>query len=200
MHAFAQLVTEFIIQALSGVVGVFVGVFLALVVDRRRREQDAQERETEQARGFERAVDSVLGSVVKNTAEAKRILRSLEMRGESRPIHACLESSVWFATQAQFIALCQNVDERVMFAQFFDEVRRLQAFADFRSNVLISRIMAPAREGGATLSALIADVDQHLADLAEDLRMCGMMLINDHGKPVHKRLVGIRTEAAPAAS
>jgi len=43
---------------------------------------------------------------------------------------------------------------------------------------------------------LTADVDKHLAALAEDLRFCGVLLVTDHGKPVHKRLMGISTETA----
>ena len=193
MQGFAQLAVDFIIQVLAGVVGVFVGVFLALVLDRRRRVQDAVERDTEQKQGFDRAADCVHGSVVKNTAEAKRILRVLAACKAVQLLHADLESSAWFATQSQFIAYCPSVDQRVMVAQFFDDVRRLQAFADFRSNVLVSRITTPLQRDDSELGALIADVDRHLADLAEDVRMCGMMLINDHGKPVHKRLIGIRT-------
>ncbi|MEO6154263.1 MAG: hypothetical protein ABIP16_00870 [Thermomonas sp.] len=193
MQGIAHIAIDFTVQVLAGIVGVFVGVYFALVSERRRREQDALEREAEQMQGFDRAVDSVLGSVVKNTAEAKRILRVLASRKGTLLVHAELESSVWFATQAQFIALCPNVDQRVIVAQFFDEVRRLQAFSDFRSNILVRRITAPLQEDNGELVALVADVDRHLADLAEDVRMCGMMLINDHGKPVHKRLIGIRT-------
>lgn len=193
MQGIAHLAIDFTVQVLAGIVGVFVGVFFALVSERRRREQDALEREADQMQGFERAVDSVLGSVVKNIAEAKRILAALESRKSALLVHAELESSVWFATQTQFIALCPNVDQRVIVAQFFDEVRRLQAFSDFRSNILVRRITTPLPRDDSELLALVADIDRHLADLAEDVRMCGMMLINDHGKPVHKRLIGIRT-------
>ena len=50
-----------------------------------------------------------------------------------------------------FIALCRNVDERVIFAQFFDDVRRLQAFVDFRCNLQVRFVTSqlPAMRGPA---------------------------------------------------
>jgi len=197
----AELLTSFSVQTLSGIVAVFVGVFLALIVERRRREEDTALHDAEMMRELERATDTILGSVVKNTAESKRILRVLGNRKTPYLIHSALESSVWYATQDQFIALCRNVDERVLFAQFFDGVRRLQAVVDFRRNLQVSTTTARLAQEDPALQALVADVDQHLADLAEDLRFCGVLLITDHGKPVHKRLMGIRmaTDAAPAS-
>jgi len=41
-------------------------------------------------------------------------------------------------------------------------------------------------------------IDRHLAGLAEDLRFCGVVLVTDHGKPVHRRLMGIAPAATPA--
>ena len=103
---------------------------------------------------------------------------------------------MWYASHAQFTSLCRNVDERVIFAQFFDSVRRLQAFVDFRCNLQVSTAASALDRADPELQALAADVDQQLAALAEDLRFCGVLLITDHGKPVHKRLMGIRTDAA----
>lgn len=190
---YAEMLASFAVQTLSGIVAVFVGIFLALVVERRRREEDTASREAELMGGFERATDTILGSVVKNTAEAKQILRLLAQRSP-RLIHVGLESSVWYATQAQFIALCHNVDQRVIFAQFFDNVRRLQAFVDFRCNLQVSTTTAKADLDDPELRTLLADVDKQLAGLAEDLRFRGVVLVADHGKPVHKRLMGLRTE------
>ena len=191
-----EWVTSFLVQTLSGVVAVFVGIWLALVVERRRRTEDSAERDAEMMRDFDRAIDTILGSVVKNTAEAKRILRLLEAAKCPRLIQAGLDSSVWYASHAQFTSLCRNVDERVIFAQFFDSVRRLQAFVDFRCNLQVSTATSALDRANPELQALAADVDQQLAALAEDLRFCGVLLINDHGKPVHKRLMGIRIDTA----
>ena len=42
--------------------------------------------------------------------------------------------------------------------------------------------------------ALAEEVDKRVAAMAEDLRFTGVMVITDHGKPVHKRLMGIPTD------
>ena len=42
---FNEMAWSFIVQTLSGVVAVFIGIWLALVVERRRRAEDANERE-----------------------------------------------------------------------------------------------------------------------------------------------------------
>lgn len=193
-----EWVSSFFVQTLSGVVAVFVGIWLALIVERRRREEDSQARDAEQMREFDRAVDTILGSVVKNTAEAKRILRLLDNAKGPRLIQAGLDSSAWYASHAQFTALCRNVDERVIFAQFFDSVRRLQAFVDFRCHLQVSATMSSHDAHHPDVRGLVDAVDKHLGYLAEDLRFCGVLLITDHGKPVHKRLMGIRTEEAPS--
>jgi len=202
MDDVAGLAWSFAVQTLSGVLAVFVGIWLALIVERRRRAEDAAEQEATVMREFDRAVDTVLGSVVKNTAEAKRILRLLRASSDAsgRLLQADLDSSVWYASQAQFTTLCRNVDERVIFAQFFDGVRRLQAFVEFRCHLQVMAAASGHAEEQPRLRQLEAAVDKHLATLAEDLRFCGVLLVTDHGKPVHKRLMGIRSEAGPAAA
>jgi len=196
MDAFAELAWSFVVQTLSGIVAVFVGIWLALVVERRRKAEDTAERDAELMAEFGRAVDTILGSVVKNTAEAKRILRLLANPKCPRLIQAGLDTSVWYASHAQFTALCRNVDQRVMFAQFFDAVRRLQAFVDFRCQLEVSTTTARLPADDPELKALEEAVDRQLAALAEDLRFSGVLLVTDHGKPVHRRLMGIRGEAA----
>lgn len=196
MDASAELAWSFVVQTLSGIVAVFVGIWLALVVERRRKAEDTAERDAELMAEFDRAVDTILGSVVKNTAEAKRILRLLANPKCPRLIQAGLDTSVWYASHAQFTALCRNVDQRVMFAQFFDAVRRLQAFVDFRCQLEVSTTTARLPADDPELEALEEAVDRQLAALAEDLRFSGVLLVTDHGKPVHRRLMGIRAEAA----
>jgi len=198
MGEYAEWISSFVVQTLSGVVAVFVGVWLALVVERRRRVEDAETSDAEAMREFDRALDTILGSVVKNTAEAKRIMRALEHQKRPQLIHASFETSVWYATQDKFIALCRNVDERIIFAQFFDEVRRLQAFVDFRCNLHVSTTTGKLDCDDPELHELMLGIDRHLAGLAEDLRFCGVVLVTDHGKPVHRRLMGITTSAAAA--
>lgn len=202
MDAYAGLAWSFAVEMLSGIVAVFVGIWLALIVERRRRAEDAAAQEATVMREFDRAMDTVLGSVVKNTAEARRILRLLKgpANAARRLLQADLDSSAWYASQAQFTALCRNVDQRVIFAQFFDGVRRLQAFVDFRCNLHVMATTTGRADDDPRLQALEAAVDRHLATLAEDLRFCGVLLVTDHGKPVHKRLMGIHGDAAPTAA
>ena len=199
MGVYADLLSSFAVQTLSGVVAVFVGVWLALVVERRRRAEDAETSDAASMGEFDRALDTILGSVVKNTAEAKRILRLLEHQTGPQLIHSGLETSVWYATQDKFIALCRNIDERIIFAQFFDEVRRLHAFVDFRSHLHVKTTTAKLDRADPELQALVDDIDRHLAELAEDLRFCGVLLVTDHGKPVHRRLMGIQANVDAVA-
>jgi len=42
-----QAVVEFLVQTLAGIVGVFVGVWLALLADKRNRRQDQARRDEE---------------------------------------------------------------------------------------------------------------------------------------------------------
>lgn len=193
MNAPTTLAADFVVQALAGIVGVFVGVVLALIVERRRRDQDARLRDAELDKEFDRATYTILGSVLKNTAEAKRIHGFVATHKRPGLVHSGLEVSVWNATQNQFMALCRDVDERVIFAQFFDGVQRLQAFTDFHRTLQTSLTTSTLDRDEPELRKLADGVDQHLADLAEDVRFCGFLLINDHGHPVHKRLLGIET-------
>ena len=185
------MLAEFIVQMLSGIVAVFVGIWLALIVERRRKAEDSEEREAQQRAEYERVIDSILGSVVKNTAEAKRIIRMLEHSHGHRLVHADLETAVWYASHGHFTSLCQDVDERVILSQFFDDVRRLAAFVDFRTDLQAQMTTQGRRADDAEVFELSKEVDAHLAALAEDLRFTGVMVITDHGKPVHKRLMGI---------
>lgn len=194
MDLFAELGWSFVVQTLSGIVAVFVGIWLALVVERRRREEDTAERDAALMAEFDRAVDTILGSVVKNTAEAKRILRLVDNPKCPRLIQAGLDTSVWYASQAQFTSLCRNVDQRVMFAQFFDAVRRLQAFVEFRCHLEVSITTSRVDAADAEVRELEVAVDRQLAALAEDLRFSGVLLVTDHGKPVHRRLMGLKVE------
>ena len=181
-------------QALAGIVGVFVGVWLALRADKRKRELEEARRDEELAVHFERATRSLLGSVIKNMAEARRICGLVDRRGVGRVVHEALEISVWDATQDQFIQLCECVDKRVLFAQFFNGVRHLQAFCEFHRNLQLT--MAGALDpDDAELAMIGRDADMHLKDLTEELNFCGRLLIADYGQPVHRRLLGMKAAA-----
>jgi hypothetical protein len=82
----------------------------------------------------------------------------------------------------------------VILSQFFDDVRRLSAFIEFRTKLLAQRMTVGRRADDTEVEALAAEVDKRLAAMAEDLRFTGVMVITDHGRPVHKRLMGIPTD------
>jgi len=183
---------EFAVNTLAGIVGVFVGVWLALISDRRREARTEAQREKERALQFQRARHTVLGSIVKNTGEATRLRRRIDERKASEIIHTNLEVSVWNAVQAQFMESCHDIDERVRFAQFFDGVRGLQAFFEFHRELQLS-IAGAVEADDPELTDILRDADQHLRDLSDEQRLNGVMLITDFGEPVHKRLLGLKT-------
>lgn len=185
----AEEVVEFVIQTLAGIVGVFAGVWLALIVEKRKRAADQRDRDEQVAIQFDRAMQSMLGSVIKNMAEAKRIGGLVDRRGRAL-IHEGLEMSVWDATQDQFIQLCDSVDKRVLFAQFFSDVRHLQAFCDFHRGLQLA-IAAAGDDLDPHLAEVGIEADIQLKDLAEELILCGRLLIADYGQPVHRRLLGM---------
>ena len=187
--------SEFVVNTLAGIIGVFVGVWLALITDRHREARADEQREMERALQFQRARHTVLGSIVKNTSEATRLRRRIEERKPSEIIHTNLEVSVWNAVQAQFMEACHDIDERVRFAQFFDGVRGLQAYFEFHRDLQLS-IAGATDVDDPELAIILRDADQHLRDLSDEQRLNGVMLITDFGEPVHKRLLGLKTAAS----
>jgi hypothetical protein len=182
---------DFTVEALAGVVGVFVGVLLALIVDRRRQAAVQLHAEQDRAEQFERARHTILGSVVKNVNEASRLRNRIDFRKASELIHTELEVSVWSAIQAQFMESCHEIDERVRFAQFFDAVQKLQAFFNFHRDLLLS-IAGAYDESDPELAQILADANQRLKDLSDELRLSGVLIVTDFGEPVHKRLLGLK--------
>ena len=187
-------VIEFTLNTLAGIVGVFVGVWLALITDRRREEREEEQREQERAEQFVRARHTVLGSVVKNTSEASRLRKRIDRRKSVEIIHTNLEVAVWNAVQSQFMEACHDIDERVRFAQFFDGVRSLQAYFEFHRDLQLS-IAGATDENDPELALILRDADQRLRDLSDEQRLNGILLITDFGEPVHKRLLGLKSKA-----
>lgn len=187
-----NLFAEFVIQTLAGVVGVFVGVWLALILERRRLvNEEAVKYKARQAE-HSRARHVVLGSVIKNANEANHLRRRIDKRKPSELIHPRLEVSVWNAVQNQFMLACESIDERVRFAQFFDGVSGLKAFFDFHRELQLS-IAGAIDEEDPELAEILHDANLHLRELLEDQRFNGMLLITDFGEPVHKKLMGLKT-------
>src|SRR4249919_2174204 len=157
---FNEMAWSFIVQTLSGVVTVFIGIWLALIVERRRKTEDTVERDALQVAEYERVIDSILGSVVKNTAEAKRLLRLIGSTHCPRLLHADLETAVWYASPGHFTSLCRNVDQRVILSQFFDDVRRLSSFVDFRSELQAQMTTQGRRADDHEVFELAQEVDK----------------------------------------
>jgi hypothetical protein len=189
---------DFLVQTLSGIVGVFVGVWLALITDRKRQQREEAARELERTQHGRRARHTVLGSVAKNTAEAKRLRSRLDRRKPIELIHTELELAVWDAVQAQFMQSCYSVDERVRFAQFFDGVRGLQRYFEFHRQLQLSIAVAIDAQD-PELAAVQLDADQRLRELSDDLRFNGVLLITDYGDPLHRKLVGLKPADKAAA-
>ena len=187
----SEFLADFAVETLAGIIGVFVGVLLALVVDRRRKSQKEIQDEKERKAQFNRARHTVLGSVVKNTNEAKRLRGMIDKRKSSGLIHTDLELSVWGAVQAQFMEACHDIDERVRFAQFFDAVRNLQSFFDFHRDLQLS-IAGTIDDSDPELAEILKDADRRLKDLSDDLKLSGSLLITDFGEAVHKQLLGLK--------
>jgi hypothetical protein len=185
----SEWLVDFWVQTLAGVIGVFLGVWLALVADRRRQSREFAERETERAEQFARARQTVLGSVVKNTGEATRLRLRIDQRKPMELIHTELEVSVWDAIQTQFMEACHDIDERVRFAQFFDGVRNLQKFFDFHRDLQLS-IAGAIDESDPELATILKNADQRLRELSDNLRLIGVLLVTDFGEPIHKKLLG----------
>lgn len=188
-------VVEFVVNTVAGIVGVFVGVWLALITDRRREARLELQRENERAVQFTRARHTILGSVVKNTSEASRLRSRVDEREPFEIIHTNLEVAVWNAVQSQFMEACHDIDERVRFAQFFDGVRGLQAYFEFHRDLQLS-IAGAADDDDPELAAILREADQRLRDLSDEQRLNGVLLITDFGEPVHKRLLGLKTSTA----
>ena len=187
---------EFLIELSAGLVGVFAGAALALWADRRARAHRAN---AEQARLEEELANSrklVISSVVKNTSETKRLSRLLE--GEEDPFlfRVTFESAVWEATRAQFVQIA-SVDERVLLTRFFDHVRRLNSLIDFHRRVSADLEISPAATDAGD-KKLVDDLRTRLREVANDIRIDGLVIVTDLGDAMHKRLLGIKaTDETP---
>jgi hypothetical protein len=185
---------SFLLETASGLVGVFAGVVLALWTERKResrqqaREQAALDQDLAHARRL------VLSSVVKNTSEAKTLGSVVERDEDPYLFEISFELAVWEATQVQFMRLAA-VDERVLLSRFFDQVSRLNRLMEFHRQL---RVQLELRQMGLDSGdrSLLAQSARRLHAVAEDVRIDGLVIVNDLGEPVHKRLLGIQPEAA----
>jgi len=184
-------VIGFFIELSAGLVGVFAGAALALWADRHAR---AQRTAAEQERMKEELANSrklVISSVVKNTSETKHL--GVLLKGEEDPFlfHVTFESAVWEATRAQFVRIA-SVDERVLLTRFFDHVRRLNNLIDFHRRVRAELEISTALPDAGD-QKLLDDLRIRLREVANELRIDGLIIVTDLGDAMHKRLLGIKS-------
>ena len=182
---------EFFIELSAGLVGVFAGAALALWMDRRARrhraalEQEKREQELANSRKL------VLSSVVKNTSETKRLTLALEEKDDPFLFRLTFESAVWEAAREQFVRIA-SIDERVLLTRFFDHVRRLNNLIDFHRRVRAElEISASPIDAGD--QKLLEDLRGRLLEVANDVRIDGLVIVTDLGDALHKRLLGIKS-------
>lgn len=185
-----EFLSDFLVETASGLFGVFAGAALALWTDRRAREQRAV---AEQVRLDEDLANSrklVISSVVKNTSETKHLGRLLDDAADPFLFQVTFESAVWEATRAQFVRIA-SLDERVLLTRFFDQVRRLNGLIDFhrkvRAELEISNVELDAGD-----HRLLDDLRARLREVANEIRLDGLVIVTDLGDAMHKRLLGIK--------
>lgn len=191
-----DVLLDFMVEAGAGLVGVFAGAALALWADRRARRHRAEEELVQQQEDLASSRRLVISSVVKNTSEAKRLVRSLDQQDDPYLFRTTLETAVWEATRAQFVRLA-SVDERVLLTRFFDHVRRLARLVEFHRSV---RADLELRESAPDTSdeRLIDDLQARLKEVASDIRIDGLVIVTDLGDDMHKRLLGFKVEKTEA--
>ena len=179
-------VKDFYVPVAVNMVGVFVGVLLALWTDRRRQEfADARDAKRTAA-DFADLREVVLSSVVKDTIEATRVKASLASKSDPFLLEIYLELAVWEAAQSQFVRHAP-LDDRVLLSRFFDQVRRLARLLDFYRDV---RAEIGHEQNEAALRTC-ENIAMHLAEVAEDVRLDGVVIVTDHGDETQKRFLGL---------
>ena len=181
---------EFLVELSAGLVGVFAGAALALWTDRRARTHQAA---VEQAKLEEELASTrrlVISSVVKNTSETKHLSRRLEGEEDLFLFRVTFESAVWEATRSQFVRIA-SVDERVLLTRFFDHVRRLNKLIDFHRRVSAELEISQSSPDAGDRK-LLEDLRTRLLEVANDIRLDGLIIVTDFGDALHKRLLGIK--------
>ena len=193
-----NLLTNLVVDVTAGLVGVFAGGVLALWMDRRARARQAEQVEAELIDDLAKSRKLVISSVVKNTSEAKRLRAILASNEDPYLFQVGFELAVWEATQAQFVRIA-SLDERVLLTRFFDQVRRLNRLIDFHRDVR-AQLEIGQRGIDAGDRALLDDLVKRLKSVADEIRIDGLVVVTDLGDPMHKRLLGMQEQAAPATA
>lgn len=187
-----DLVANFAVETVAGLVGVFTGVVLALWMERRRLARAASEEEAQQQRDLAMARKLVVSSVVKNTSEAKRVRPAIESGKDPYLFGLVFETAVWEATRAQFVRIAP-LDERVALARFFDQLRRLVRYVDFLRDVR-AQLEVSGLDVDEGDRALLEGIHEQLCDAADDVRLDGVVVVTDLGDSMHRRLLGMSVQ------
>lgn len=185
-----QPMIDFFVELSAGLVGVFAGAALALWADRRARGQRAAAEREQLQEELASSRKLVISSVVKNTSETKHLGRLLESEEDPFLFRVTFESAVWEATRAQFVRIA-SVDERVLLTRFFDHVRRLNNLIDFHRRVRAELEISSALPDAGDRK-LLDDLRTRLREVANEIRLDGLVIVSDLGDAMHKRLLGIK--------
>jgi len=177
---------DFLFPIVVNVIGVFFGVILALWTNR-RSQQFAEASEAKRlAEELANLREVVVSSVIKDTLEAVRVKSTLASSIDPFLLGIYFELAVWEAAQSQFMRFAP-LDDRILFSRFFDQVRRLAGLVDFYRKIRSSRGPVP----GAANDDNADQVAKYLAELAEDVRLDGVIVVSDHGDQTQKRMLGL---------
>jgi hypothetical protein len=177
---------DLLLPIAANVIGVFVGVVLALWSDRRRQRVAEAKEATRLSGELNDLREVIVSSVIKATFEAMRVKSTLASRSDPFMLGIYFELAGWEAAHSQFVRLAP-LDDRILFSRFFDQVRRLARLVDFYRT-----IRANPNPGLNNESCDIStDVAKHLAELAEDVRLDGVIVVSDHGDKTQKRILGL---------
>ena len=97
-----------------------------------------------------------------------------------------IELAVWEAAQSQFVRNAP-LDDRILLSRFFDQVRRLARLLDFYRDV---RAEIGHEQNEAALRTC-ENIAMHVAEIAEDVRLDGVVIVTDHGDATQKRFLGL---------
>ena len=185
-----DLASSLLIDTISGLVGVFAGAILALWVDRKADQRQADRERAQQEEELAASRKLVLSSVVKNASEAKQLGTSLRNQDDPYLFHLVFEIAVWEATRAQFVRIA-SVDERVLLTRFFDKVRGLTQLIDFHRRVRADLEISQSRLDAGDRK-LLESLEERLRNVANDIRIDGLVIVSDLGDAMHRRLLGIK--------
>ena len=177
---------DFLFPITVNVIGVFFGVVLALWSNRRSQQFSDAKEAKRLSEEFANLREVVVSSVIKDTFEAIRVKSTLASNADPFLLGIYFELAVWEAAQSQFVRFAP-LEDRILFSRFFDQVRRLTRLLDFYREIRSNQRPVLGVADGDTAN----DVAKYLAEVAEDVRLDGVIVVLDHGDQTQKRILGL---------